>query len=222
MPMDFRAVFDEGLEVRLSAAAYHHRTFWLARQAAALFLSRTASTAFLATAGMASESELDALEDLNDRSEQSLSMIETYCGGHDLAAGQITFLEGMVASQTRDLAELNARLGEDAAQKNLHPLDAWLAGVSYWGYWSFVLTLNLTVEEALGLDSPATRDRWRKLHEEIEAAQEIGARVATDSPAADDRQILAALHHRWSAFVVDELVPEVNSRLNESSGPAID
>ena len=211
--VDYRVLFDD-FTVDLTEATYRSRTFWVARTAAGLFLSRLAAALYVTRYDPGEPSELDAVHELNERADQALQALADLCAGQDLSAERESFLAGMIGGQVRDLERVRVELAADAAARRLEPLDAWLAGVQYWGYWSAVLSCRRRVESALGLaDLQETEAQWRELHGEIDRYQAIGRRLATNRLSDQDRALLAAMYRRWDAFIREELVPEVDSHL---------
>src|SRR5690606_22701877 len=102
------------------------------------------------------------------------------------------------------------QLADDAARRSLDPLDAWLAGVQYWGYWSVVLSCNRRVEAALGLgDLADTEAQWRELHHEIDRYGDLGRRLVVDALSDRDR--------RRDALIPEDLLPAASSYLSRQS-----
>lgn len=210
--MDFRGLF-EAFPTDLTEEMYHSQAFWAARTAAALFLARLAAAAYVARHVPAADQEVEALEELNERAEQVLSILEDICRGRDLSAGRQAFLSGMIGGQAEDLERVRRELADDAAHRRLDPLDAWLAGVQYWAYWSVTLSCNQHVERGLGLDARRTQALWTELHREIDLHRDVGIRLAAGSLSREDRRLLAALYRRWDDFVSGELLPDVERHL---------
>ena len=210
--MDFRGLFED-FPTDLTEDTYRSQEFWAARTAAALFLARLAAAVYVARHVPAADKEAEAVEELNERAEQVLSILEDICRGRELSPGRQAFLTGMIGGQAEDLERVRRALAEDAAHRRLDPLDAWLAGVQYWAYWSVTLSCNLHVERGLGLDARRTQALWTELHGEIDRYRDVGIRLAAGSLSSADRRLLVALYRRWDDFIGGEFLPEVERRL---------
>lgn len=215
--MDYRSLFDD-LRVELSEEEYRSRSFWVARTAAGLFLSRLSAVLYVTRYDPDADDEREAAAELNERAEQALDALDDLCAGRGLSRQREEFLTGMIGGQLDDIERVRRQLADDAARRSLDPLDAWLAGVQYWGYWSVVLSCNRRVEAALGLgDLADTEAQWRELHHEIDRYGDLGRRLVVNALSDRDRRLLAALYRRWDAFITEELLPAASSYLSRQS-----